>query len=109
MNPMKPTELTILGKRYTVVYCDRPSDVDASGAELLWGQLDSWARTIRVYSNDQSPEDRIETLIHEMIEHIAAVLHLDIGKEEQHDDLDSLAMALTDTLLRNDLLAKGTQ
>lgn len=102
---MKPTELIILGLKHTIEYVDRPSDVDIHKRESLWGQVDPWTRTIRIYDNGTSIDNVWHTIIHEVLHVIADELKLEaLTKEEYHDDLDTLALALVDTFVRNDLM-----
>lgn len=103
-NVMKPTELNILGIKYTVEYVDSPSDVDIHGRETLFGQIDFWTRSIRVHDNGRDIEDIWQILIHEVLHGIAEALNLKLNDEEMHDELDSLATAIGDTLIRNNLL-----
>ena len=81
---------------------NRPSDVDIYKRESLWGQIDYWTRTIRVYANDRTLEDIFETIIHEVIHGIEAELHLKaFKKDDGHNELSILAVALSDVLTRN--------
>jgi hypothetical protein len=98
---MKPTSVNIFGITYTITYVASPVDVDIYRRESLWGQIDFWTRTIRVYDNGRQIEDIMETIIHEIIHAIAAELKLALSKPEQHDDVMLLGIALTDTLYRN--------
>jgi hypothetical protein len=105
----KPESLNILGSVYSITYCEKPSEVDLFKRESLWGQVDYWTRTIRVYDNGRSIQDIWETIIHETLHAIGEALklkNLDHGgnDEEKHKELDILALALTDTLFRNDLI-----
>lgn len=97
---MRPTTLNILGKNYTVVYCDTPSDVDRSRRESLSGQIDYWTRTIRVFAKDVTEEDVLDTLLHEALHGIATELDMGDLKGDEHV-IGLLAMALTDFLTRN--------
>ena len=98
----KPTQVNILGVCYSITYADKPSEVDIYKRESLWGQIDYWTRTIRVYDHGRSAEDIWETIIHEVLHGIAAHLHLkSMGKEENHDELDLISLALVDVLNRN--------
>ena len=101
---MKPTEVNILGQVYKIEYCKNASEVDIDHRQSLWGQIDYWTQTIRVYDNN-SPEAKImQTLIHEVLHGIAGQLHMKLNKEENHDELDILAMSLYDVMKRNDWL-----
>lgn len=99
-----PTEINILGVVYQVEYVDKPSEVDVFKRESLWGQIDYWTRTIRVYKNDRPREDLWQTVLHEVIHGIAEALHLsslDATDQTKHEHLDMLALALTDVMFRN--------
>ena len=101
VDPSRPSSVTILGKRYTIKYTDNPSDVDIYQRESLWGQIDYWTRTIRVYDKGCSVEDRWHTIIHEILHGIITALKLDKLKEDE-DTIDILALALVDTMFRNE-------
>lgn len=102
----RPTTVVILGITYNITYTDKPSEVDIYKRESLWGQIDYWTRTIRVYDNGRSVEDIWDTLLHEIIHGLAQELHLYALKDEDnHDELDVLALGLRDVLFRNGWLA----
>ena len=103
----KPTTINILGITYRVSYVEKPSDVDFNKRESLWGSVDYWTRTIRIYDNGLSIEDIWQTLWHEILHAIAEQLHLNLNKEKNHDDLDRLALAINDLLFRNNLFKAG--
>lgn len=99
---MKPTKVIILGKVYDITYTDKPSEVDIFKRESLWGQIDMWTRSIRIYCNNSSEEDLWHSILHEILHGIAEELHLrELIKEENHDQLDLLALALADVMFRN--------
>jgi len=99
---VKPTEVNILGKTYSIQYVDNPADVDLYRRKSLWGQIDYWTRTIRIYDKERTPADLLETVLHEVLHGIASELEL---KQLQGDDneeaLGILALALADVLARN--------
>jgi hypothetical protein len=99
----RPDEIVILGVRYAVEYVDKPSDVDVFKRKSLWGQIDYWTRTIRVYDNGRSSEDVYQTLMHEILHGIGEALHIDnmCGEEVDEKLIDTLALALVDVLFRN--------
>lgn len=98
----RPEEIIILGLHYTIEYVDRPSDVDINKRESLWGQIDYWTRSIRVYDNGRRDEDVWETILHEVIHAIADVLKLgDIGE----DETALLSLGLADVLFRNGIIS----
>ena len=96
----KPTKVNILGKEYLIEYCDNPSNVDIHKRDSLWGQIDYWTRTIRVYNNGRTDGDILETIMHEIVHAIATDLSIKAidGKENV---VDMLGVALGDTLSRN--------
>ena len=103
----KPDRVNILGIEYSIEYVDNPASVDIYKRQSLWGQIDYWTRSIRIYdSGDQPIEDIWQTILHEVLHGIVNHLHLDSldSKEnkDKHDDLDLMALALTDVLFRNE-------
>lgn len=98
---MKPTSVNVLGKVYTIEYKDNPAEVDMYKRESLWGQIDYWTRTIRIYDNETVDGDTIHWLLHEILHAIASELNLVLDKAEHHDDLDVFALALSDVFIRN--------
>lgn len=104
---MKPEEINILGKVYKIKYCDNPVDVDILKRKPLWGSVDFWTLTIRVYDNNTSIENIWDTIIHETIHVIAEELNLKklTGEDDESEDtVGLLAMGLADTLFRNGLM-----
>ena len=98
----RPKRLVILGKPYTIEYVDKPSEVDIYKRESLWGQIDFWTRTIRVYDNGNTDEVVWHTILHEVFHGIASGLNLtELNKNSNHDELDVLALALVDVMTRN--------
>ena len=94
-----------MGKKYSIEYFDKPSEVDIYKRKSLWGQIDYWTRTIRIYDNGRPIEDIIDTLLHEILHGIAEALHLELNEEKRHDELDLIAMAMADVLIRNNWLS----
>lgn len=102
---MKPDNINILGINYKIQYCSNPAEVDIFKRESLWGQIDYWTRTIRVYDNERPIEDLWQTIIHEVLHGISDQLHLKVFADSaNHDELDIIALAITDFLIRNNLL-----
>lgn len=97
----KPDKVNILGVEYSIAYTDGPSEVDIYHRESLWGQIDYWTRTIRIYDNGRPFEDVFHTILHEILHGISDALKIELNKPERHDELDILALALTDVLFRN--------
>lgn len=98
----KPDRVNILGINYTIQYFTNPSEVDPSGRESLWGSIDYWDRIIRVYDNNRNIEDIWQIIFHEILHGIANALKLSLDNKDKHDELDILALALTDILFRNE-------
>lgn len=102
---MKPDSVNIHGIVYSIEYVDKPSDVDIHGRETLWGQIDYWTRTIRVYAKDRPNQDVWRTIMHEVLHGICGQMNLDeLNKDENAIDL--LALSLIDTFFRNNWLSK---
>lgn len=100
---MKPESVNILGKEYKIIYCDKPSEVDIYKRTSLWGQIDYWTRTIRVYANDNTMQDVLQILLHEILHGIVSELHISTiyDAKDEEEVIDLLALALADVLERN--------
>jgi len=101
---IRPESVDIFGIRYTITYCDKPSDVDIFQRNSLWGQIDYWTRTIRIYDNKTTPEDIWDTLIHEVLHGIITALKITgkIDEEKPGEDIvHLLALGLQDVMFRN--------
>ena len=103
-----PCKLKILGIIYSVSYFDKPSDVDLYGRDSLWGQIDFWSRSIRIYKKDRPNEDIWQSLMHEVLHGIISQLHItQISKDSDYEKInDLLATGLSSFLFDNELLAK---
>ena len=100
----KPDKVNICGVEHTIEYCDNAAEVDIFKRDTMWGQIDYWTRTIRVYDNGQPIEDIWETIIHEVIHGIEHALKLhcfEDSNREQTDDMMRFSVGLADTLIRN--------
>lgn len=97
-----PEKIIILGIEYSVTYVDKPSEVDIYRRKSLWGQIDYWTRTIRIYDVGRSKEDVWETIIHEILHGLDEELKLNLFQgDDGHDALCVLSLALMDTFFRN--------
>ncbi|MFA5151031.1 MAG: hypothetical protein WC554_00580 [Clostridia bacterium] len=96
----KPNKVNILGKEYSIEYCDNPADVDIHKRESLWGQCDLWTRTIKVYDNGRKDGDILETIMHEVVHAIAEELKIKQITESE-ETVELLGIGLADTLARN--------
>jgi len=100
----RPDKVCILGKTYTISYLDKPSDVDLHGRKSLWGEIDYWTQSIRIYDRDGLDDSVWHTILHEVAHGIVVELKLktmDADNQEAHDDMDLLMLGLVDTLTRN--------
>lgn len=98
----KPQTVNILGKPYTITYVDNPAEVDLYRRQALWGQIDYWTRTIRVYDNQRTAADVWETILHEVLHGIASELDIKALKGDDCEHIIGLlALALADVFLRN--------
>ena len=95
----RPDSVNILGKQYSIEYKDTPSDVDLFRREALWGQIDYWTRTIRIYSG-RNTEDVLETVMHEVVHGILRELRMNKWCDDE-DNVALLALGLADVLARN--------
>lgn len=98
-----PTSVNILGIVHEIAYKDNPADVDLHRRQALWGEVDHWTRTIRVYDNGRPSLAVWQTILHECLHVINGQLHLTCF-DDNEDDLDRVATALIDMLERNSWL-----
>ena len=98
----RPKRINILGVQYQVIYFDNPAEVDSERRKALWGQVDYWTRTIKVYDNGRPTTDIWKTIIHEIIHAIGAATHRDeFNSACDEDAIDCLALGLMDVFTRN--------
>jgi hypothetical protein len=103
---VRPESVEIFSKQYQIEYCERPSDVDKEGRESLWGQIDHWTHSIRIYAPDGFSNAEIwDSLIHEILHVLAEEFKLDLKEHEEQVSL--LALGLADVLIRNGWLREG--
>lgn len=100
-----PSTVNVIGITYKINYVDKPSDVDLHQRETLWGQVDLWTRTIRIYKNDRTYEDIMQTLWHEIIHAIANQLHIEDAVNDNNEVVDLLATGLSNVVDQNNWLA----
>jgi len=95
-----PNRIKLFDVVYNITYVDKPSDVDIYKRNSLFGQVDYWTRTIRIYHNGRSEADIWQTLWHEIIHAICEKLKLeDLRKDEHATDL--LATGINSIILDN--------
>jgi len=99
-----PTRITILGVPHKVEYKENVGDI--MERETAWGSFDPWTREIKVWApKGRDWADVLETLIHEVLHAVKHLLHLEaFAGDVGHDELDLVALALTDMLIRNNWL-----
>lgn len=98
---MRPESVNIFGKEYAVIYCDTEAEADCTGRTCLWGQINYYTRTIRVFAGDRTQEDIWHTLLHEVLHGIVDALHMQGVTLGDDNAIDVLALGLADTLTRN--------
>jgi hypothetical protein len=111
---MKPESLNICGIPHKITYCDKLTDVTENNRVTdIVGEIDFVDKKIRIYDNGQPIQAVWQELIHEVLHGIGYGNSLEIfnteydstiTKERKHNELDSLATALTDFLFRNNLI-----
>jgi len=106
-----PEQLNIAGSNYKIIYVDHPIKVDRNNRQTFDAEVDYWNREIRIWKNEKhTPEDVWWFILHEVLHVIFYNLKLSIlddeGEKNQkvHDEIDTLALTLTDFLFRNDLI-----
>lgn len=105
---MKPTQVTVLGIPYQIQYVQNASEVDIHKRRSLWGQVDFWTHTIRIFDDGtRNVQVLWQNIIHEIMHGIATELHLKVqngGLDDEglnENSMDCLALAFTDVLFRN--------
>jgi hypothetical protein len=103
---MKPDEVVILGIPFSITYYEKASDVGLDGRTVVAGSIDYWTNSIKIHDDGQPLEDIWQTLWHEIIHGIVKLLHISSLQDAEdnviHDDIDILALALSDLLFRNE-------
>lgn len=99
-----PETVNILGTTYRIAYCDQALDVDCDHKLQMWGQINFWTRTIRIYAHERQAADIWHTLLHEVLHGIQEALHMQKVSLEDDNVIDVLAITLSDVLLRNEWL-----
>lgn len=96
-----PSSVKIFDVVYEIEYVEKPSDVDIYKRQSLWGQIDYWTRTIRIYKNDRQDSDVMQTLWHEVIHGIAMALHIDEDVSDEGNIVDLLATGINNVVVDN--------
>ncbi len=89
-----PNKVRILHIEYKVIYVDNPCKVDLTERKALWGQIDYWTRTIRIYNKDRTYEDILQNIFHECVHAIVRQQRIyDLKPDDEHFvDLFSMGM-----------------
>lgn len=107
LNDIKfPNMLNIAGKKYSVKYCENPSDVDHLGKRSLFGNIDPWTSTIRILKRDTFDNAEVwQTIIHEAIHGLIKKLGImfPVDETERENLIDLLALGIVDVIKRNKL------
>lgn len=97
-----PDKVIIFGTPYTITYCDNPAEVDMYKRESLWGQIDYWTCTIRIYKNVTPMVEVWKSIFHELLHGLAHEAKIKmLMDKDNHEELDLLAGVLVDTMVRN--------
>lgn len=104
-----PNKIKIMSKTYTIKYHKNPSEVDIHNRESLWGQVDFWSQSIRIYKGENKEDDIWHTILHEILHVISNELHIEVsesGKLNSKDNekvIDLLSLGLLSVLKENKL------
>lgn len=90
----KPKTIKILDVTYTVEYVDKPSEVDIFKRESMFGQIDYWTRSIRIFDKDRSDQDVQRTIWHEILHGIVEQIHIKWATDSDEDIVDRLALGI---------------
>ena len=102
MNNNYPKKVIIEGIEFKITYTDNPSEVDSEKRESLWGQIDYWNHTIKIYDKNSPPGRITELILHEILHGIAYLGSIEcLEDKDNHGDLTKLGVVLADTLVRN--------
>lgn len=98
----RPKTLNIMSTKYKVLYFEHVNLDDRDPTARYDGFIDPDAGEIRINAKGGRPEAEVfKTLLHEVLEGLSMELNLCLREEENHDDLDTLSVALLDFLVRN--------
>ncbi|MEM4261037.1 MAG: hypothetical protein QXG00_07385 [Candidatus Woesearchaeota archaeon] len=95
-----PKTIKIFDTNYKIEYVDNPAEVDIHKRESLWGQIDFWTRTIRIYKNNRSPEDIWQVIWHEVLHGICYKMGIDDLLVDEKK-INSLAIGINTIIVDN--------
>ena len=107
-----PETVMIAGVPHKVEYCTRASEVDINKRESLWGQIDFWTKTIRIYTKDNPYAAIFKVLLHEMIHGYGAewdIKDLNPESEDTETKTDLLANLFFDLFISNPWLINSME
>lgn len=104
-----PTSVKIIDQIYSIEYVDNPSKVDIFNRKSLWGQIDYWTRSIRIYRpSGYSNFEVWNSIIHEILHGIIDGLKIEeisgLGCDNEEHIVHLLATGLNAVLNDNAFL-----
>lgn len=98
----KPKNVNILGKVYTIEYVEKPMKEEETDDHVALGRISYVDRKIFIYDRNRGLTDLWDTILHEVLHGVVTEMVIrSFESDETHDDLDRLAIGLSDTLIRN--------
>ena len=95
-----PKTIKILDTTYKIEYVNNLIDVDSNKRQALFGQVDIWERTIRIYKNNRTIEDIWAVIWHEVMHCICEKMGMrDLIMDE--DKIQKLAIGLNTIIVDN--------
>jgi predicted metal-dependent peptidase len=101
-----PKSIQLFHSKYKITYCKNASEVDIHNRESLFGQVDFWTKTIRIFINGREIGDIKQTLIHEVLHAIKNELKINFKDDKEEDIIDRMATGMADFLRQNPSLYK---
>ena len=90
-----PTSVKIIDQIYSIEYVDNPSKVDIFNRKSLWGQIDFWTRTIRIYRPEGHSDFEVwNTIIHEILHGIIDGLKIEEIQKLKYDEEEHIVHLL---------------
>lgn len=82
-----PTSVKIIDQVYSIEYLDNPSKVDIFNRKSLWGQIDYWTHSIRIYRPDGRADLEVwNSILHEILHGIIDGLKIEEIRELRSDE-----------------------
>ncbi len=101
-----PKTIVLFSKRYRMQYCENPVDVDSQKRQSLWGEVDHWDNTMRIFIGNGVRDftEVMHTIVHECVHAIEAQLKLDENCCNEHF-IDLLSLGIVDLLKNNKIFS----